>query len=113
MNSKGSAKWTPDNESRLLLILLAHYSKPGCGPNWDSVAKLMGDEYTAGGVSQHYTKKMVKREAFVEAKASFGNGTPVGKPSPPSSPSKKRKIGDAVAKLEKQEVDEYLVCGGV
>jgi hypothetical protein len=112
MNSKGaSAKWTSDNETRLLLILLAHYSKPGGGPNWDSVAKLMGDEYTAGGVSQHYTKKMVKRSPFVEAKASFGNGTAVSKSSSPSSPSKKRKIGDVVAKIENQEENEH--CAGI
>jgi hypothetical protein len=113
MNSKVVAKWTPDNESRLLLILLAHYSKPGGGPNWDAVAKLMGEEYTAGGVSQHYTKKMVKREAFVEAKESFGKGTAVGKSSSPSSLSKKRKVEEIVAKLEKQEMDEDFVCGGV
>ena len=63
-----STKWTPEKESHLLLILLAHYSKPGNGPNWDIVAQLMGEGYTAGGVGQQYTKKMVKREAFVRAK---------------------------------------------
>lgn len=86
-----------------MLILLAHYSKPGGGPNWDTVAQLMGDGYTAGGVSQQYTKKMVKRDAFVEAKNVFGNGGNEGTGSTGGSPGKKRKVADMIAKKEKEE----------
>jgi hypothetical protein len=78
-----SHKWNGENETRLLLILLAHYSKTGPGPAWTQVAALMGEGYTAGGVGQHFTKKLAKREAFLSAKVAFGGlppatGTPTG-----------------------------------
>lgn len=86
-----------------MLIVLAHYSKPGNGPNWDTVAQLMGEEYTAGAISQQWTKKMVKREAFVEAKKVFESGGMGGMGGTGGSPGKKRKAGDMLAK--KEEVD--------
>ena len=105
------SRWTPENESKLLLILLAHYSNPRNGPNWESVAKLMGDEYTAGSVSQHFTKKLAKREPFMEAKKAFGkggDGASNGLGSAPSTPSKKRKAVDQEdidVKPKKEEED--------
>ena len=86
-----------------MLILLAHYSKPGNGPNWDTVAQLMGEGYTGGAISQQWTKKMVKREAFVEAKTVFGNGGNGGMGSSGGSPGKKRKVADMGAKKEEAE----------
>lgn len=77
-------KWSPDNENKLLLILVAHYSKTGGAPLWETVANLMGEEFTADAIRQHYTKKLVKKEAFVEAKEVF-NG------SSPSSPKKRKR----------------------
>jgi hypothetical protein len=91
-------KWNEPNEIKLLLIILAHYDKRGGGPNWDSVAQLMGEGYTSGAVSQHYTKKLVKMDTFVVAKAALGDRTA----SAPSSPSKKRKAGDD-APMKKEE----------
>jgi hypothetical protein len=98
-----SSKWTPEKEGKLMLILLAHYSKPGNGPNWDTVAQLMGEEYTASAVGQHYTKKMVKRETFVEAKQVFGNAGKDGGSTSGGSPGKKRKVSDVIAKKEEGE----------
>lgn len=88
-----------------MLILLAHYSKPGTGPSWDVVAQLMGEGYTPGGISQQYTKKMVKREPFVEAQRVFGTGGQRGSGhgSTVGSPGKKRKITEVeVAKKEEE-----------
>jgi hypothetical protein len=74
-----SYKWTPDNENKLLLILVAHYSKTGGAPHWETVASLMGEEFTANAICQHYTKKLVKRDVFVEAKEVF-NGSSLSSP---------------------------------
>jgi hypothetical protein len=96
------SKWTPEKETKLMLILLAHYSKPGTGPNWDAVAQLMGEGYTAGGISQQYTKKMVKRDIFVEAQKAFGMNGQRGSGSL-GSPGKKRKIVEVEVEKKEEE----------
>jgi hypothetical protein len=94
-----------------MLTILAFYWKPGGGPNWDVVADLMGKGYTSGSVSQHYTKTMVKRDAFTEATERYGSTGATrggGTSSAPGTPSKKRKSGiqEAAVIVKKQKVEE-------
>ena len=94
-----------------MLILLAHHSKRGTGPNWESVAQLMGEGFTPSAISQQYTKKMIKREIFVEAQRFFGTGgqergSVHGQGSNDhGSPGKKRKIAE-VGGAMKQEGEQ-------
>ena len=106
-----SNRWDPEAEQKLMLTILAFYWKPGGGPNWDVVADLMGDGYSASSVSQHYTKKMVKRDAFTEATEKFSSTSAGatrggGASSAPGTPSKKRKSGLVEAVVKKQKVEE-------
>jgi hypothetical protein len=98
-----TSKWTPDNERDLLLIVLAHYirAKTNNGPLWNDVAKLLGQGFTDGAISQHYSKKLVKREAFVRAKEWFAGGALSVPSTPTKSPTKKRKADDM--RIPKQE----------
>ena len=91
-------KWNSVNETKLLLTLLAHYSRGQGSPRWDEVAALMGEGFTAGAVSQHYMKKLMKREPFVAAKTAFSSDSfpAVNRIAiSGSSPTKKRKIDNA------------------
>jgi hypothetical protein len=103
------SKWTPDNETKLLLIMVAHYYTPrNASIRWEAVAALMGDNFTAGGVSQRFSKNLAKKEVFVEAKKVFGRWDPPSenRNSMPNTPSKKRKMFDDLELLKKEE-DEY------
>lgn len=101
------SKWTLENENKLMLILLAHYSKPGGGPNWGEVAALMGNEFTAGGVSQKWSKQILKRDVFANAKAVFETSGRNGTAKPyHTSPPKKRKLENVSTELIKSECQD-------
>jgi hypothetical protein len=88
-------KWDGPTETKLALILLAWHHQSGPGgrvPRWETVAQLMGEKYTAGGVAQHFTKVMLKCEHYRSAKQAFGART---------RGEKEAEDGDRVKKGEK------------
>ena len=99
------AKWTSENDNKLLLILLAHYFKPNSAPDWETVAKLMGEGFIAGGVHRQATRKLMKQESFVLAKATLQGGG-FESASAPSTPSKKRKVLDEISAEKLKEEND-------
>lgn len=104
-----TTKWTPENEMRLLLILLASYHQPGKAPKWEKIASLMGDGYSAGAVSQKFTKQIMKRDIYVQAQAAFGNSAREGgrvRGSGVTSPKKRKADEVEEVKVEEGKIED-------
>ena len=102
-------RWSSENETRLLLILLASYRQPGKASNWDKIASLMGDGYSASAVSQKFTKQIVKRDIYVQAQAAFSNSAREGgrvRGSGVVSPKKRKADEVEEVKIERGKIED-------
>jgi hypothetical protein len=104
--SMAPTNWSPENQIRLLLILLAHsQSKSILSHQWEAVAKLMGEGFTADAVRIQYHRTLTKKEAFIAAKMALGRKAASKKKGGPNTPSKKRKVVENIGWVKKEEND--------
>ncbi|KAF2171121.1 hypothetical protein M409DRAFT_19092 [Zasmidium cellare ATCC 36951] len=56
-------KWDDETEKKLLMAIIHVMGASTPSINWNTVASLMGDEYTAEGIRQKFTKGLKKQAA--------------------------------------------------